>query len=63
MIHEKTGFSQILDCYTVKCSQQNQDSRYQLKVKKTQQGGWIVLAFSSFYPIEVTDQKQLDYNF
>jgi len=26
-------------------------------------GGWIVLAFSSFSPTEVTGQKQLEYNF
>jgi len=26
-------------------------------------GGWIVLAFSSFSPTEVTDQKQLEYSF
>jgi len=26
-------------------------------------GGWIVLAFSSFSPTEVTDQKQIEFNF
>ena len=26
-------------------------------------GGWIVLAFSSFSPTEVTDQKQIDFSF
>jgi len=31
--------------------------------KNTRRGGWIVLAFSSFSPTEVTSQKQLDYNF
>jgi len=31
--------------------------------KNPRRGGWIVLAFSSFSPTEVTDQKQLEYNF
>jgi len=31
--------------------------------KNTRRGGWIVLAFSSFSPTEVTDQKQLKYSF
>jgi len=35
----------------------------EMKVRKTQEGGWIVLVFSSFSPTEVTGQKQLDYNF
>ena len=36
-----------------------------MKVRKTQEGGggWIVFSFSSFSPIEVTGQKQLDYSF
>jgi len=34
-----------------------------MKVRKTQEGGWIVLAFSSFSPTEVTDQKQIDFSF
>jgi len=34
-----------------------------LKVRKTQEGGWIMFSFSSFSPTEVTGQKQLDYNF
>jgi len=34
-----------------------------LKVRKYKKGGWIVLAFSSFSPTEVTDQKQLGYIF
>jgi len=34
-----------------------------MKVRKTQEEGWIVLAFSSFSPTEVTGQKQLDYSF
>jgi len=34
-----------------------------LKMRKTQEGGWIVLAFSSFSPTEVTDQKQIEFNF
>ena len=33
-----------------------------MKVRKTQ-GGWIVLAFFSFSPTEVTDQKQIEFNF
>jgi len=64
MTHQQTWFSQILDCYTVKCSQQNQDSDTNWRWEKTQEGGvWIVCTFSSFSPTEVTDQKQLDYNF
>jgi len=31
--------------------------------EKYKKRGWIVLAFSSFFPIEVTNQKQLDYSF
>ena len=31
--------------------------------KNTRRGGWIVLAFSSFPPTEVTGQKQLEYSF
>ena len=31
--------------------------------EKQNKGGWIVLAFSSFSPTEVTSQKQLEYNF
>jgi len=34
-----------------------------LKVRETQEGGWIMLAFSSFSPTEVNGQKQLDYIF
>jgi len=37
-----------------------------LKVRKTQEGGvggWIVFAFSSFSPTEVTVQKQIDFSF
>ena len=31
--------------------------------EKTQEEGWIVLTFSSISPSEITDQKQLEYNF
>jgi len=31
--------------------------------KNTRRGGWIVLAFSSFSPTEVTDQKQIEFSF
>ena len=34
-----------------------------IKVRKTQEGGWIVFAFSSFSPTEVTDQKQIEFSF
>ena len=40
-----------------------QDKRFPMKVRKTQEGGWIVLAFSSFSPTEVTDQKQIEFSF
>jgi len=31
--------------------------------KNTRRGGWIVLTFSSFSPTEVTEQKQIEFNF
>jgi len=34
-----------------------------MKVRKTQEGGWIVFTFSSFSPTEVTDQKQIEFSF
>jgi len=31
--------------------------------EKHKKGGWIVFAFSSFFPTEVTDQKQMEFSF
>ena len=31
--------------------------------KNTSRGGWIVFAFSSVSPTEVTDQKQIEFSF
>jgi len=57
---QQTCFSHILDCYTVRCYQQNQGSRYQLKVRKTQEGGLnYVSFFFVFSKLKHTDQKQL----
>jgi len=34
-----------------------------LKVRETQEGGWIVFSFSLFSPTEVIDQKQIEFSF
>jgi len=36
---------------------------FNMKVRKTQEDGWILLVFSSISPTEFKDQKQLDYSF
>ena len=36
---------------------------YNWRWEKHKKGGWIVFTFSSFSPTEVTDQKQIEFNF
>jgi len=59
--HHILGWSWLNNFFDESCRQHSFLNT--LKVRKTQEGGWIVLAFSSFSPTEVTDQKQIEFNF